>query len=101
MKKGISSQFYLLKQLAVMKCSKPVEEHLLRFEWINKELASAGIVVHEWLVVLNLLQTLPNSFQQLVIVLVILPAEQYRLLSNKKKQCQTEVNVRRSGGNVG
>ncbi|XP_062541020.1 uncharacterized protein LOC134209055 [Armigeres subalbatus] len=52
-KKGISCQFYLLKQLAVMKYSepKPMEEHLLRFERIIRELASADIVMHERLVV--------------------------------------------------
>lgn len=100
-KKGISGQFYLLKQLAVMKYSEaePMEEHLLRFERIIRELASADIVMHERLVVFNLLQTMPKSFHQLVTVLETLPAEQCtldfvkaRLLSeNVKRQNDCEM----------
>lgn len=101
-KKGISGQFYLLKQLAVMKYNEaePMEEHLLRFERIIWELAPADIVMHERLVVFNLLQTMPKSFQQLVTVLETQPAEQCtldfvkaRLLSEnveRPNNCETE-----------
>lgn len=80
-KKGISGQFYLLKQLAVMKYNEaePMEEHLLKFDRIIRELATAEITMHDRLVVFNLLQTMPRSFQQLVTVLETLPPEQCTL----------------------
>ena len=76
-RKGISGQFYLLKRLSAMKFDETgsLNAHLLQFERIVRELESAGIQLQEHLVVFYLLQTMPKSYGQLVIVLETMPPE--------------------------
>lgn len=80
-KKGISSQFYLLKQLTSIKYKEDesMAKHLLKFEGIVSELQSSEIKMHELLIVFNLLETMPKSYQHIVTVLESLPPEQCTL----------------------
>jgi len=94
-RKGISGQFYLLKKLSAMKFleSGSLQAHLLEFERMVRDLEAAGIKLQESLIVFYLLQTMPNSYGQLVTVLETLAPEQCtldfvkaRLLSESMKR---------------
>ena len=61
---GVSGVFFLLQQLAGTKYDErqPMEEHILAFEKVVRELESANIMFDEPMLVFFLLQSMPKSY---------------------------------------
>lgn len=97
--KGVSGVFFLLKQLTGMKyCdSRSMEEHILSFEKIVRELESAGIKFDEPVVVFFLLQSMPKSYEQLITVLETLPVQQCSMEFVKSRLLSEDVKRQFSG----
>lgn len=95
----MSGVFFLLKQLTGMKCSdsRSLEEHILSFEKIVRELESAGIKFDEPVVVFFLLQSMPRSYEQLITVLETLPVEQCSMEFVKSRLLSEDVKRQFSG----
>lgn len=97
--KGVSGVFFLLKQLTGMRYSdsRPMEEHILSFEKLVRELESAGIKFDEPVVVFFLLQTMPKSYEQLITVLETLPVQQCSMEFVKSRLLSEDVKRQFSG----
>uniref|UniRef100_A0AAG5DN37 CCHC-type domain-containing protein n=1 Tax=Anopheles atroparvus TaxID=41427 RepID=A0AAG5DN37_ANOAO len=99
-KRGVSGVLYLLKQLATLKYHEKdtIEEHILGFEKIVRELESADVKLDKPVVIFFLLQSMPKSFEQLITVLETLPVEQCTM-EFVKARLLSEVMKRQFNGN--
>lgn len=77
-KKGVSGVFLLLNQFTTLRYDEEqdMEEHILEFERVVRELEAANIKFVEPVQVFFLLQSMPKSYAQLITVLKTLPVEQ-------------------------
>lgn len=101
--KGVSGVFFLLKQLTGLKCSdsRSMEEHILSFEKIVRELESAGIKFDEPVIVFFLLQSMPKSYEQLITVLETLPVDQCSMEFVKSRLLSEDIKRQYSGSAKG
>ena len=99
-RKSIASQLFLRKSILTLKCPEggDMEEHLLRFDKLVRDLQSAGVTMEKVDVICHLLLTMPPSFETLVTTLETMDVEKLtiefvksRILDEAKKKTNSEV----------
>ncbi|KAK9712763.1 hypothetical protein QE152_g24751 [Popillia japonica] len=98
-RKGISSQLLLRKKLLSMKVEEndSMENHLLKFDKLIRDLKSAGTKMEETDVICHLFLTLPKCYDTIVTALETIPDRKLTLDFVKSRLLEEEIKRRNTG----